>query len=313
MSNRNNSDFHKRTLWTSKQFQDDLNQAAALFRRERMEEPLEEYLEQFDEIQITFENLLEETVDLSFLEENALEILTNPTKLDGFRYLAGPPISMDDLQALAEASLTPKRLRENPELVQRLIRIIRDVMDRRRFPWVAEGREPTPTEREAAVVASAALMATQRVATYRRNNSKLEQEAKVAACMRDLGLAESNAAGGIIKTMHSAPPPGSFCAQETVLGDRKADIVVRLWDGRIMPIECKVSNSALNSVKRLKNDAAVKAETWLKDFGATQVVPVAVLSGLYGLGTLESAQSRGLTIYWAHRLEDLTDWIDESR
>ena len=41
-----------------------------------------------------------------------------------------------------------------------------------------------------------------------------------------------------------------------------------------MPIECNVSNSTLNSVKRVKNDAAVKAETWLKDFGTTQVVPV---------------------------------------
>ena len=278
-----------------------------------MQEPLEEYLEQFDKIQLIMEDLLEETVDLSVLEDNALEILTDPIKLDSFRYLAGPPISMDDLKTLADASLSPKQLREDPELVRRLIQIIRDVMDRRRFPWVTEGREPTPGEREASVTASAALMSTQKVATSRRNNSKIEQEAKVVECLRDLGLVEAKVARGVIQTMHSAPPPGSFCAQETVLGDRKADIVVRLWDGRIMPIECKVSNSSTNSVKRVKNDAAVKAETWLKDFGATQVVPVAVLGGLYSIGTLESAQSRGLTLYWAHRLEDLTDWIDNCR
>jgi hypothetical protein len=80
-----------------------------------------------------------------------------------------------------------------------------------------------------------------------------------------------------------------------------------------MPIECKVSNSALNSVKRLNNDAAVKAEVWLRDFGATQVVPVAVLSGVYKLDKLEEAQARGLTLYWDHRLMDLIQWIERTR
>ena len=80
-----------------------------------------------------------------------------------------------------------------------------------------------------------------------------------------------------------------------------------------MPIECKVSNSATNSVKRLNNDAAVKAEIWRHDFGAEQVVPVAMLSGVYKLHNLEEAQNRGLTIHWAHRLPDLTDWIERAR
>jgi XamI restriction endonuclease len=75
----------------------------------------------------------------------------------------------------------------------------------------------------------------------------------------------------------------------------------------------KVSNSSVNSVKRLNNDAAAKAETWRQDFGSTQVVPVAVLSGVYALHNLESAQQRGLTLYWAHRLDDLTRWIDQTR
>jgi len=69
--------------------------------------------------------------------------------------------------------------------------------------------------------------------------------------------------------------------------------VVRLWDHRIMPIECKVSNSALNSIKRLNHDAAVKAETWTKDFGTRNVVPAAVLSAVYKLRHLADAQQRG--------------------
>jgi hypothetical protein len=105
---------------------------------------------------------------------------------------------------------------------------------------------------------------------------------------------------------------GEFCA-ESLFGTRKADLIVRMWDGRIMPIECKVSNSSTNSVKRLNNDAAVKAEVWIQDFGRTQVVPVAVLSGVYKARNLQEAQRRGLTLYWAHRISDLTTWIESTR
>ena len=98
-----------------------------------------------------------------------------------------------------------------------------------------------------------------------------------------------------------------------MLGTRKADFVVRLWDKRIMAIECKVSNSATNSVKRLNNDAAAKAEVWRAEFGNRQVVPTAVLSGVYKLRNLQSAQERGLTLFWAHNLDVLLDWIEDTK
>jgi hypothetical protein len=43
------------------------------------------------------------------------------------------------------------------------------------------------------------------------------------------------------------------------------------------------------------------------------VVPVAVLSGVYKLHNLMSAQTRGLTLYWAHDLVQLLDWIEAGR
>ena len=99
-----------------------------------------------------------------------------------------------------------------------------------------------------------------------------------------------------IQTLADAPHLGEFCG-ESKLGTRKADFVVRLWDQRVLPIECKVSNSSTNSVKRLNNDAAAKAEAWRRDFGTTQVVSAAVLSGVYKLNNLLEAQDRGLTIF----------------
>lgn len=103
-----------------------------------------------------------------------------------------------------------------------------------------------------------------------------------------------------------------FCA-ECLLGERKADVVVRLHDSRLMAIECKVSNSATNSVKRLNNDAAVKAEYWLKMFGTLQVVPAAMLSGVFKVMNLEQAQQRGLALFWAHDLDKLGAFIESTK
>lgn len=293
--------------WTNEELEADRQEAIARFRHERLEEPLEDYLEAFDAYQGFVEELLETTVDLSELDTTGLEVLTNPNLLQVFRYLAGPPISEDDLRVLSEAaSLAPSRLRENPADVQRLIDVVKVVLDRRRFAWVVEGREPTEAERNAAVMASAALLATSRAQTLRRSSGKEIQEQMVKDALTALGFVEVPSRH--IPNVAMGPSAGQFCG-ESVLGTRKADLVVRLRDQRLLPIECKVSNSSLNSVKRLNNDAAVKATSWRTDFGLRQVVPTAVLGGVYDLHNLEDAQTRGLMLIWAHNLAALTEWI----
>lgn len=298
-------------IWTKDQLDADRLKARLLFSKERMEEPLEDYLEAFDEYQGHIEELLETTVDLAQLDNQAFEVLTDPRLLEAFRYLAAPPISQDDLKVLADAeSLSKSTLKNKPDDVRRLLAIVRQVLDRRRFAWVVETREPTEAERAAAVMASAALMAASRAQTNRRTVGKKQQEALVTEALRNLGLKE--VASRKIANISLAPSPGEFCG-ESYLGDRKGDIIVRLWDQRVMPIECKVSNSSTNSVKRLNNDAAIKAVSWRRDFGLRQVVPTAVLSGVYKLHNLVDAQERGLTLFWAHDLTPLNHWINRAK
>ncbi len=298
-------------IWTSEQLEADRLKSSAAFSKERLEEPLEDYLEAFDEYQGYVEEVLETTVDLSNLEAPALDVLGDQHLLEAFRYLAAPPISEDDLKVLADArSLAKGTLQKSPELVQRLIGVVRQVLDRRRFAWVVENREPTEAERNAAVMASAALLAASKTQTRRRTLGKEQQEAMVKEALKGLGFTEVPSRK--IPNISHAPNAGEFCG-ESVLGNRKGDIIVRLWDQRLMPIECKVSNSSTNSVKRLNNDAAVKASSWKVDFGLRQVVPSAVLGGVYKLHNLLDAQSRGLTIFWAHDLTHLTDWIANTK
>lgn len=296
--------------WTDEELERDLQEATAFFRKQRMEEPLEAYLNAFDQYRGVVEDLLETTVDLSDLYKHAKDILTDGDLLSAFRYLSGPPISLDDLKTLVEGNISTATVKSDPKLVKRIVETILAGIDQRRFPWVAQNREPTEAEREAAVLASAALMATQRLSTDRRNEGKEEQERMVRQTLLDHGFQE--VARRTIVTLGDAPLRGQFC-MESMLGTRKADLILGLHDGRTMAIECKVSNSSTNSIKRLNNDAAAKAEDWSHQFGTSQVVPAAVLSGVYKLKNIQNAQVRNLTIFWSHRLKDLTDFIDNTK
>ena len=247
--------------WTAEEFEREAAQAILHFRETRMHEPLEAYLGYAEEYRQQVETLMEETVDLTRLSNLAVELLTNPQRLTAIRYLASPAISEDDLKVLADAALTPKRLNADPDMARRVIETVLMGLDRERFPWVAESREPTEGERATAVVSTAALIATQKVQTGRRNEAKKTQEGAVADALRAAGFTEAPTRA--VTNMSHLPAHGEFCA-EALFGSRKADLIVRLWDGRVMPTECKVSNSSTNSVKRLNNDAAVKARTWIQ-------------------------------------------------
>ena len=297
--------------WTEHEFQQESDRAIGIFRVRRLKEPVEQYREDFDRAAARVKNLMARTNNLTDAPPSefaaATDLLADPEMRAALRYMAGPPISEDDLKTLADAvSLAPSRLRGDADMVRRVMEVLRASLDVKRFPWTSHQRTPDEEELHAAVVASASLMAAQRVQTTRRNSDKEDQEGRVKRYLRLVGLKEADPRP--IPTIRDAPGSGEFCG-ECQLGRRKADIVVGLRDGRVMPIECKVSNSALNSVKRLNNDAAAKAAQWLVAFGQDQVVPAAVLAGVFKLHNLVAAQEAGLTIFWSHKLKPLGEFV----
>jgi hypothetical protein len=304
------TDFAIPTLWGPDQLDEDIATAIENFRQERYSESADLYPGFFEKVQADLETLLEQTIDLSTLADTAQEVLKSPKLTEALRYVAAPPISADDLKTLVDATSTKQFCGD--VVSKRIVETIQATLDKHRFPWVLERREPNPEEKNAAIIASAALMATRQIETYRRNQAQKLQEEAVKAALSAHGFIE--VPRRLIRTGKDAPGPGEFCG-ESKLGardPRKADIVVGLWDSRIMPIECKVSNSAINSVKRLNNDAAAKAGFWREHFGDF-VTSVAVISGVFKRLNIEGAQKSGLMIIWAHRLSDLTDFIDRTK
>ena len=238
------------------------------------------------------------------------ELVGNRNVRTAFRYLAAPPVSEDDLKTLAETTLSATALRGDAEQARRVRGIVLHIIDPHRFPWIGEQRVPAAHERTQAIVASAVLVAARKVETSHRSDVTREQETAVKDLLRNIGFTEVPPRD--ISLLDAAPGPGEFCG-ESRLGNNRADLVVRLYDRRTMPLECKASNSAVNSFKRINHEAVGKARAWLTGFGERQIVPGAVIGGVFNPANLEAAQAEGLIIIWSHRLRDLADFIESTR
>lgn len=293
---------------------DDARVSTGIFRRERLDEPLELYTQYFE----VFEKLFASTIDQlewlaaePFWPKRLIPLVSGKDQKKAFRYLTAPPMSEDDLAALAETSIGPVIFKNDPAAAKRVRDIVLAVLDRHRFPWIGEQRSATPAERLSAIAASTALAAAREVETKRRGTSKDIQEQAVKATLTAEGYKE--VAKRPIPMLTTAPAPGEFCGESEIAGTR-ADVVVRLHDGRVLAIECKVSNSGVNSYKRLIHEAAGKATTWYRVLGTAQIVPAAVLSGVFTTSNLLKAQNeKEVFLFWTHRLADLADFVRNAR
>jgi hypothetical protein len=224
------------------------------------------------------------------------------------RYLAGPPLSEDDLRILAGASGDPAVTGD-----EAIIRVISGVLDPLRFPWLFDPRgprRPTEQERDTALRWTAGLLAAQKAATERRTDASRRQEQAVEDVLLSTALSFRKVPPRTISSPRDFLAPGEFCRQSSVGGTRD-DLTIGLSD-RLLVIECKVSNSEVNSYKRLNHEVGNKAASWVRAFGQG-VIPAAVLDGVFKLENLERAQAAGIAIFWEHDLRPLADFVLAAR
>lgn len=294
----------KPPVWGVDRLEADRKRAIELFIQERGAEGSARYIEAFDANLARVSQLFEATRDLRDLTDGQA-LSSDPSLLAVARYLAGPPISADDLDTLTGEHVT-KRRRINRDIARKAAAVIEIAIDQRRFPWLFQNRQrrPNPTDREIAIRWTTGLKTAQEVQTRRRSESSARQEAAVMNLLEGLGFRRVPARR---ITATEGLERGEFSREADVAGT-KCDVPVGLRDGRLLLIECKVSNSALNGVKRLNRETAGKAAHWRLQFGV-RAVTAAALSGVFKLANLEAAQSAGVTIFWEHDLESLGRFV----
>ena len=157
-------------------------------------------------------------------------------------------------------------------------------------------------------------MTVEQYRTKRRKQAGVGQEAEVQEKLEAIGLARVTVQSSRLLNPDDLPP-GSF-ARETSIAAKKCDIPVRLWNGCLLALECKVSNSERNGWKRLKSEVVSKKYEWTA-WGAkndVKVVTGAVISGLFDLSCLKySHHNMGIALFWQHRLDALQCFVLSSR
>lgn len=234
-----------------------------------------------------------------------------PKLLRAARFLTSPVISQDTLKIVSQE--------------EGVVDTILALLDRERFPWIESGRvvglgDPEVT---GAISMTAKLMAEQRSATSRRIISSHEQEQRVREALTAVGMSYvepevirerlrelgDDPAEGLTRTNYQEVLRRGEFTREIAVAGTKCDVPSRLVNGDLLPIECKVSNTEVNSVKRLNRETGGKHERWRSAFGAS-LHTGAVLGGVFKLRNLVQAQSDGILIFFDHDLASLRAFID---
>jgi len=289
--------------WTREELLVQRTQAEHVFIEQRREEGPRAYADVFAELEPIVSGTLELTRDLR--DVTGAKLVAYDVLLQTLRYCCAPPISEEDLW-----TMVGRKFRHvPPDVADATASAMQPLYDPVRFPWLVTSREPTSGERASAILATTAMLASVVTATRRRGDVSIRQEAAVGEALRAAGFNFDPNRTPL--AVLDALERGSFSRERKVAG-AKCDVPVRLHDGRLLAIECKVSNGPKNSWKRLNREAGGKAERWRAAFG-TQIVTAAVLAGVFDVSCLVAGQrDNGVAIFWEHELGPLAEFVADA-
>lgn len=297
-------------VWTEEQLEKDRKTSRERFVNSILSRGTGEYVAIYNRAVGRMRSVFEKTNDLKDIKEN-INALTKDEKAL-FRYVSVPPLSDDDAKTVASYFSDTQGMDANASIALSVM----SNYDPLRFEWLGSHRAPSGKEREEAIKWTCGLYAVQRVITKNRNRAGKAQEAAVRAAVEECGYVLDERAGFKLDLLDELPR-GRFRKETEVASidsrgtqtNAKADVPIRLKDGRLMLIECKVSNSEVNSIKRIERETCGKASGWRNSFGQGIILGL-VFDGVASQVTLSKAQSDyGEYIFWGHRLDDLKDFL----
>ena len=298
-------------VWEFEKIISDCEESTKLFRLRRMHEPLGDYLAEFTGAQAAANYVIDRLFNRPTDQVLLAEIVGNPAFYTTLRYLTAPPISVDDLETVLCRSVSATAMRNNAPFAEEVVDLIRQTIDPKRFPWLSTGIAATSEELHVAKVATAVAATIQRVQTKRRGDEKKELEGSVVRLLDALNFTKIPTPRTPILSTEDLPKAGQYMTGAT-LGNDNGDCVIGLYDRRRLVLECKSSNSEINSRKHLNKEVVKDAKNWDAQFGA-QVLTAAALRGVFKPSYVHDAQETPIMILWGHRLEDLQAFIESTK
>lgn len=319
-------------IWSDAELEADAQQALEEFVVRRLAEPGGKYFDHIAARRKAIFRLFKALADVNPVNPNpdrVRAVLLDAEMFDALRYVAGPPISEDDLGVLVTRDvegLSRSDIKYRDEIPAAVLQLVCKLADPFRFPWIASGRKPTNRELRNAVASTMTMHAAQALQTERRGYGKIV-ERRLETRLVELGFRKI-AGGKKAKKGTNYPPVSTLPLYprkgivsqpshhptyphfygECVVYSRKVDLFIALPSGKMIALEAKDSSSGLNSKKRLLNDTAAKAIRYATEAGKN-VISVALLSGVFKISDLKAAQEAGLFLVWAHEMDGFIDWV----
>lgn len=228
-----------------------------------------------------------------------------------FRHLLAPPKSQDQFKLLCDAWSKGSEKSGRPqrhEAVRAVSEILAQWMDRKIAPWLAANREPSEVEREILVERVVSFIAPKLTETQKRNRLSAEQESAVVELLKSLGWQQLPS---VTIDTRAAVPPKHFMnktrfATATTTA-QEVDIACGFAASYVAAMECKVTNDATNSVKRV-NDVLKKAAAWKAHWGSF-VETAALLQGVIKPDDVQRLTDEGVKVFWSHDLDPFIAWV----
>ena len=228
------------------------------------------------------------------------------------RHLFSPPISQDQLKLVLPSY--PKGAEKNGTKVTKAAALaFVAAFAARRDPgltaWLDTDAPPTPRQVRKLLHALTPMISSQIFNTVRRNRMSDEQEKAVEALLAAKGWTRA-ASAPVSNTADLAARHfmRKTRCKSSDIATKEVDIACGVKANLIMAMECKVSNDATNSVKRV-SDVMDKTKAWKEQWGGF-IQTAALLQGVVAYKDVARLLNSNVLVFWSHDLRPLTDWLD---
>jgi hypothetical protein len=228
------------------------------------------------------------------------------------RHLFAPPISQDQLKLIVP--LYPKGAEKNgTKLTKAAATQFSEAFSLRRdkflTPWLDTNIGPTRQQIKRLIDTVTPMISSQIFNTVRRNRLSEEQELAVETALRAANWSKTPSM--TLEGPKDLTP--SFYMRKTrcrssKTATKEVDIACGVRDNLILAMECKVSNDATNSVKRV-NDVMDKVKSW-NDTWASFIQTAALFQGVVLYKDVARMLSNDVEVFWSHDLDRLVTWLD---
>ena len=253
---------------------------------------------------------------------NAATLKANPGALPTLRMCTAPPLAVDRLIGLADASKNLVGRMEKGKLptkiqaaeldgeVTKLCRILSRLLDRDIFPWLDSRKAPTDHERDRASTIVADRLCSAVANPIVRNAQEQRQLALIGGYLDRRGYRkQAHPPGRPLTEMESGTYTFrmNLAVGKALKVNVPVDVVIqpkRLRKDRLPDlIEAKSAGDFTNTNKRRKEEAT-KFHQLQATYG-TSVAFVLFLCGYFGSDYLGYEAAEGIDWVWEHRIDDL--------